>query len=57
MKRRLREIIKDESILPFVDFFVVAKVKSQSLDFTEIKNNVKILLNKAKLLKDGKNEK
>ncbi|QWB99972.1 ribonuclease P protein component [Mycoplasmatota bacterium] len=57
MKRRIREIIKDESILPNIDFFVVAKVKSQSLDFSEIKKNIEKLLKKAKLLKDGKNEK
>jgi len=57
MKRRVREIIKDESILPNVDFFVVAKVKSQNLNFDEIKLNIKKLLKKANLLKDGKNEK
>lgn len=57
MKIRVREIIKDESILPNVDFFVVAKVKSQNLNFDEIKLNIKKLLKKANLLKDGKNEK
>jgi len=57
MKRRIREIIKDESILPNIDFFVVAKVKSQNLDFNEIKMNIKKLIKKANILKDGKNEK
>ncbi|MFP4478217.1 MAG: ribonuclease P protein component [Candidatus Izemoplasmatales bacterium] len=57
MKRRIREIIKDESILPNIDFFVVAKVKSKDLSFDEIKMNIKKLLKNANILKDGKNEK
>ncbi len=57
MKRRIREIIKDESILPNIDFFVVAKAKSQSLDFNEIKMNMQKLLKKANILKDGNYEK
>lgn len=57
MKRRIREIIKDESILSNIDFFVVAKVKSHDLTFDEIKMNIKKLLKKANILKDGKNEK
>ncbi|MGE4571455.1 MAG: ribonuclease P protein component [Candidatus Izemoplasmatales bacterium] len=57
MKRRIREIIKDCSIIDKVDVFIIAKLKSQELSFNDIKINIQNLLKKAKILKDGKYEK
>jgi len=57
MKRRLREVIKDCSINDSVDIFIIAKLKSQELNYSDIDMNIKKLLKKAKILKDGSYEK
>ena len=57
MKRRISEIIKESQIQNDVDFFVIAKIKSNTLNFNDIKNQIQNLLKKAKILKDGIYEK
>lgn len=52
MKRRLREIIKDNNndINDLYDFFVVVKPKAEALSFSEIKKMLEKLFAKAKIL-------
>lgn len=57
MKRRIREIIKDSHIKNDIDFFVVVKIKSNTLKFNDIKIQITNLLKKAKISKDGIYEK
>ena len=52
MKRRIREIIKVKSIDPACEFFVIARIKSKELSFSQITENVQELLKKANLLKE-----
>ncbi|PKK95043.1 MAG: ribonuclease P protein component [Tenericutes bacterium HGW-Tenericutes-5] len=52
MKRRIREVIKTNSIKNEADFFIIAKLKSKDLVFSEIKNSVEDLLKKANLLEE-----
>ena len=52
MKRRLREIIKVNSFLNDVDFFLIAKLKSKDLSFNEIKEKIEVLFKKARILKE-----
>lgn len=57
MKRRIREIIKDSTMKNDIEFFVIAKIKSNELNFIDIQEQITYLLKKAKLLKDGSYEK
>lgn len=57
MKRRIREIIKDSHIKDEINFFVIAKIKSNTLKFSDIKEQISKLLKKAKISKDGIYEK
>jgi ribonuclease P protein component len=52
MKRRIREIIKINNFDQTCEFFVIAKVKSKDLNFSEIKDYVEDLFKKANLLKE-----
>lgn len=57
MKRRIREIVRESQIKNDIDFFVIAKIKSNTLKFSDIKKQITILLKKAKISKDGIYEK
>lgn len=52
MKRRLREVIKDITFKSEAEFFIIAKLKSKGLNFSEIKESVEDLLKKANLLEE-----
>lgn len=52
MKRRVRSIITESSIVSGVDFFVVVKKNASSLTYDEIKLELKELMTKAKLLEE-----
>ncbi|MBN2876750.1 MAG: ribonuclease P protein component [Bacilli bacterium] len=52
MKRRIREIVKDNSFGDQSEFFIVAKIKASTLSFSEIKSNLEKLFAQAKILGD-----
>jgi ribonuclease P protein component len=56
IKRRLREIIKTYDFKDNFEFFIVARLKAESLSFLEIKQNIDGLFKKANLLKRGSDE-
>lgn len=52
MKRRIREIVKLNYFKTDIEFFIIAKLKSKTLEFEEIKTSVEDLIKKAKLLRE-----
>lgn len=50
MKRRIREVIKDNNFNSLYDFFIVIKPKAEALSFSEIKKMLEKLFAKAKIL-------
>ena len=51
MKRRIREIIKDNKFNNDYDFFIVTKQKSKDLEFAEIKRLLEKLFARADILR------
>lgn len=54
MKRRLREIIKDNNFDNNCEFFIVVKPKAKNLSFSEIKNLLEKLFVRANILGENK---
>lgn len=50
MKRRIREIVKENIFNNLYDFFIVVKPKAEALGFNEIKKMLEKLFAKAKIL-------
>jgi len=52
MKRRIREIVKTNNFDKQSEFFLITKLKSKDLTFSEIKDKVEELFKRAKLLEE-----
>jgi len=53
MKRRVREIVKQNQFKTNIDFFIIVKTNASSLSFQEIKNHLEKMFVKSKIV-EGK---
>lgn len=51
VKRRVRDIIANSNLNDQFDIFIVVKNNARSLDFTEIKNSIELLMKKQNILR------
>lgn len=53
MKRRIRAVVRSQKIINGIDFFVIAKANSNTINYKEIKEELLYLFKKAQLLEDN----
>lgn len=55
LKRQIRAVVRKFNVIPNVDVFIVAKIKTKELSFQEIEKELMFLFRKQKLLAKGEN--